>query len=73
MDTKNKNSMEALLKIMAHLRDPEKGCPWDRVQSAKSISKYTLEEAYEVYDAVEADDMDALRGELGDLLFRIVL
>lgn len=64
--------MEALLKIMAHLRDPEKGCPWDRVQSAKSISKYTLEEAYEVYDAVEADDMDALRGELGDLLFHIV-
>jgi len=72
MSTKNENALETLLNIMAHLRDPEKGCPWDRVQSAKSISKYTLEEAYEVYDAVEADDMDALRAELGDLLFHIV-
>lgn len=66
------NALEKLLKIMARLRDPEKGCPWDRVQTAQSISKYTLEEAYEVYDAVEAGDMTALREELGDLLFHIV-
>lgn len=67
-----KNSLISLLDIMARLRDPEKGCPWDRVQTAQSISKYTLEEAYEVYDAVASNDMNALRSELGDLLFHIV-
>ena len=72
MSGKKETSLEELLRIMACLRDPEKGCPWDKVQTAKSISGYTLEEAYEVYDAVEADDMDALRSELGDLLFHIV-
>ena len=72
MTEDKENALRSLLRIMARLRDPEKGCPWDRAQSAKSISKYTLEEAYEVYDAVEADDMNALREELGDLLFHIV-
>lgn len=66
------DSLQKLLQIMARLRDPEKGCPWDRVQTPQSISKYTLEEAYEVYDAVESGDMTALREELGDLLFHIV-
>ena len=71
--TENKNtSVDKLLDIMARLRDPEKGCPWDCRQTAESISGYTLEEAYEVYDAVAAGDMDALREELGDLLFHIV-
>ncbi|MBO4643774.1 MAG: nucleoside triphosphate pyrophosphohydrolase [Alphaproteobacteria bacterium] len=69
---KEENALTALLNIMACLRDPEKGCPWDRVQTAQSISKYTLEEAYEVYDAVASNDMVALREELGDLLFHIV-
>lgn len=72
MTEKKETSLDSLLRIMAHLRDPEKGCPWDKVQTEKSISGYTLEEAYEVYDAVEANDMDALRSELGDLLFHIV-
>ena len=66
------NTLTALLDIMARLRDPEKGCPWDRVQTAQSISGYTLEEAYEVYDAVASNDTNALREELGDLLFHIV-
>ncbi|MBR1777813.1 MAG: nucleoside triphosphate pyrophosphohydrolase [Alphaproteobacteria bacterium] len=67
-----KDSLNSLLEIMARLRDPEKGCPWDRSQTAESISGFTLEEAYEVYDAVALNDMNALREELGDLLFHIV-
>lgn len=72
MSEDKENALTSLLQIMAHLRDPEKGCPWDRVQTPQSISKYTLEEAYEVYDAVESGDMNALCEELGDLLFHIV-
>ena len=68
----NKNSLTELLDIMARLRDPQTGCPWDREQTEKSISGYTLEEAYEVYDAVWNEDADALKEELGDLLFHIV-
>ncbi len=67
-----KASIEPLLNIMKRLRDPQKGCPWDRRQTAESISGYTLEEAYEVYDAVANKDMNALQEELGDLLFHIV-
>ena len=67
-----KVSVDALIKIMAQLRDPEKGCPWDCSQTTQSISGYTLEEAYEVYDAVQNKDMLALREELGDLLFHII-
>lgn len=61
-----------LLKIMADLRDPEKGCPWDVAQSFDSIAAYTVEEAYEVMDAIERKDMDDLKNELGDLLFQVV-
>lgn len=57
---------------MATLRDPEKGCPWDREQSWASLTRHTLEEAYEVADAARAGDPDALRNELGDLLFQVV-
>jgi len=64
--------MLRLLEIMRRLRDPESGCPWDRQQDAQSLSRYTLEEAYEVVAAIEQRDSHALRGELGDLLFQVV-
>jgi len=62
--------VDRLLQIMARLRDPESGCPWDRQQTFETIAPYTLEEAYEVADAIERGDMDELRVELGDLLFQ---
>ena len=61
-----------LLEIMARLRDPEHGCPWDRAQTWRSLIPFTLEEAYEVADAIERGSGEALREELGDLLFQIV-
>ena len=61
-----------LLQIMADLRDPENGCPWDVEQSFDSIAAYTVEEAYEVADAIERKDMGDLKNELGDLLFQVV-
>ena len=61
-----------LLGIMARLRDPERGCEWDVAQSFETIAPYTIEEAYEVADAIERSDMDDLRGELGDLLLQVV-
>ncbi|MEQ8428303.1 MAG: nucleoside triphosphate pyrophosphohydrolase [Gammaproteobacteria bacterium] len=64
--------MEKLLWIMKSLRDPETGCPWDREQSMDSIRGYTLEEAYEVVDAIERGSMEDIRDELGDLLFHII-
>lgn len=63
---------ERLLHIMAQLRDPETGCDWDLKQDFKSLAPYTLEEAYEVVDAIERADFHDLRGELGDLLLQIV-
>jgi nucleoside triphosphate diphosphatase len=66
------SSMEKLLTVMAALRDPESGCPWDVKQTYASIVPYTLEEAYEVADAIERGDLDELRDELGDLLFQVV-
>jgi nucleoside triphosphate diphosphatase len=63
--------IERLLAIMDRLRDPERGCPWDLEQSFRTIAPHTLEEAYEVVDAIERDDLDALRDELGDLLFQV--
>ncbi|HBA34443.1 MAG TPA: nucleoside triphosphate pyrophosphohydrolase, partial [Gammaproteobacteria bacterium] len=57
---------------MRALRDPEAGCPWDLRQTYTSLAPYTLEEAYEVVDAIERDDTGDLREELGDLLFHIV-
>jgi nucleoside triphosphate diphosphatase len=65
-------ALEALLELMARLRDPEHGCPWDRQQSFASIAPYTIEEAYEVADAIERGDRGHLRDELGDLLFQVV-
>ena len=65
-------TIETLLGIMAQLRDPEGGCPWDLEQDFRSIVPYTLEEAYEVADAIEQGDRHALRDELGDLLFQVV-
>ncbi len=65
-------SVSRLLAIMAQLRDPETGCPWDVRQDFRSIAPYTVEEAYEVADAIRRDDMAALRSELGDLLLQVV-
>lgn len=61
-----------LTAIMARLRDPDGGCPWDVEQDFASIAPYTIEEAYEVADAIERGDMDALKDELGDLLLQVV-
>lgn len=57
---------------MARLRDPQSGCPWDLEQDFSTIAPYTIEEAYEVADAIQRNDLDELRGELGDLLFQVV-
>jgi MazG family protein len=65
-------AIQRLLDIMARLRDPQRGCPWDLEQNFKTIAPYTVEEAYEVADAIERDDMPSLRDELGDLLFQVV-
>ena len=64
--------IETLLAIMARLRTPETGCPWDLEQTFATIAPYTLEEAYEVADAIERKDMAQLKDELGDLLFQVV-
>ncbi len=66
------STIEELLELMARLRDPQSGCPWDRAQTWRSLVPYTLEEAYEVADAIEQGDVAELREELGDLLFQIV-
>jgi tetrapyrrole methylase family protein/MazG family protein/ATP diphosphatase len=66
------SSITRLLDIMARLRDPQRGCPWDLEQTFRTIAPYTIEEAYEVADAIERDDLGSLRGELGDLLFQVV-
>ncbi len=64
--------MQQLLEIMQRLRDPEKGCPWDVEQDFSSIAPFTIEEAYEVADAIERGEMADLKDELGDLLFQVV-
>lgn len=66
------SDLEKLLQIMKDLRDPKNGCPWDIEQTFSSIAAYTVEEAYEVADAIEQGDMQELKGELGDLLFQVV-
>jgi ATP diphosphatase len=66
------SGIKRLLAIMARLRDPKTGCPWDLEQTFASIAKHTLEEAYEVEDAIRSGDLDALRDELGDLLLQVV-
>lgn len=64
--------LDRLLSIMARLRDPAHGCEWDRAQTFGTIAPYTIEEAYEVADAIERGDLEELRGELGDLLLQVV-
>jgi nucleoside triphosphate diphosphatase len=64
--------LDRLIAIMARLRDPFSGCEWDRAQDFASIAPYTIEEAYEVADAIQREDMEALRDELGDLLLQVV-
>ena len=64
--------IQKLLKIMADLRNPDGGCPWDVKQTFESIAAYTVEEAYEVADAIERKDIVELKNELGDLLFQVV-
>ena len=58
-----------LIQTVASLRNPDTGCPWDIEQTFQSIAPYTIEEAYEVADAIEREAWDELKGELGDLLF----
>ena len=65
-------TLESLLKIMAALRDPKTGCPWDQVQTFETIAPYTIEEAYEVGDAIARGDLADLKDELGDLLLQVV-
>ena len=64
--------IDRLLAVMRRLRDPERGCPWDIEQTFATIAPYTIEEAYEVADAIEREDWAALPGELGDLLLQVV-
>lgn len=64
--------MQRLLDIMTQLRDPQSGCPWDVKQTMGSLTRYTIEEAYEVADAIAAGDMHDIKDELGDLLFQVV-
>jgi len=72
MTSPTEQTMDALLSIMARLRDKETGCPWDIEQDFKSIAKCTLEEAYEVVDAIDRGHMGDLKEELGDLLLQVV-
>src|SRR5215218_3516192 len=69
---KPSRDIQRLLDIMAALRAPESGCPWDLEQTFETIAPYTLEEAYEVADAIARGDLDDLRDELGDLLLQVV-
>ena len=66
------HTLDDLLRVMARLRDPETGCPWDVQQSFATIAPYTIEEAYEVADAIARGDLDDLKDELGDLLLQVV-
>jgi nucleoside triphosphate diphosphatase len=69
---RTRDEVNRLIGVMAALRDPERGCPWDREQTFATIAPYTIEEAYEVADAIERADMADLKDELGDLLLQVV-
>jgi MazG family protein len=69
---RKKHALDDLLAVMVRLRDPETGCPWDVKQTFASIAPYTIEEAYEVADAIARNDVDGLKDELGDLLLQVV-
>src|SRR6478735_4535290 len=71
-DAVARDGVDALLAIMARLRDPATGCPWDIQQTFATIAPYTIEEAYEVADAIDRNDLADLRDELGDLLLQVV-
>ncbi|KPF65214.1 nucleoside triphosphate pyrophosphohydrolase [Porphyrobacter sp. AAP60] len=71
-DSPSEHPIERLLSIMARLRDPRTGCDWDLAQNFATIAPYTIEEAYEVADAIERGDMSDLKDELGDLLLQVV-
>ncbi|MCW8833035.1 MAG: nucleoside triphosphate pyrophosphohydrolase, partial [Colwellia sp.] len=72
LNVDSKPSIEKLRWIMSKLRDPQTGCPWDIKQSFTSITAHTIEEAYEVVDAIEQQDFTELNKELGDLLFQVI-
>ena len=72
LDNNNLNNIQKLLKILEYLRNPEKGCAWDIKQTFSSISPYTIEEAYEVAQAIQDENFDNLREELGDLLLQVI-
>src|SRR5689334_11107716 len=72
LDMNGSPDLARLLDIMARLRDPEHGCPWDLEQSFATIAPYTIEEAYEVAEAAERGEPEALKDELGDLLLQVV-
>ncbi len=72
MNQQDMTNIEKLLEVMKALRDPDTGCPWDVEQDFSSIAPYTIEEAYEVADAIARSDHDGLRDELGDLLLQVV-
>ena len=69
--TGKKHTLDDLLRVMARLRDPETGCPWDVQQSFATIVPYTIEEAYEVADEIARGDLDDLKDERGDLLLQV--
>ncbi len=68
---RNARATQAVLDVMTRLRDPQRGCPWDIAQNFRTIAPYTIEEAYEVADAIERADLPSLKEELGDLLFQV--
>ena len=72
MSSNARKSIDDLLAVMAALRTPGTGCPWDLEQTFRTIAPYTIEEAYEVADAIEKGDLDHLKEELGDLLLQVV-
>lgn len=72
MDSEKRYGLADLLTVMQRLRDPEGGCPWDLQQSFASIAPHTLEECYELVDAIERGDMPQIREELGDVLFQVI-
>ena len=69
----NLKSINKIRKIIKILRDPEDGCPWDIKQNFNSLAPYTIEEAYELVDAIEQNDIKSIKSELGDLLLQIIL
>jgi ATP diphosphatase len=72
MSVPSQTPLQRLIAIMARLRDPQQGCDWDKEQTFATIAPYTIEEAYEVADAIAREDLGALRDELGDLLLQVV-